>query len=291
MKILITGCNGQVGFLLKKKLMHKLNVLALTRDELDITNESLVKQAVNDFKPNIIINAAAYTAVDKAESEEELAFAINYSGAKFLAQAATQVGSAVIHISTDYVFDGNKQGVPYTEIDPVNPQGIYGKSKLAGETAVSTFCKEHIILRTAWVFGEHGNNFVKTMLRLGKERTMLSIVSDQRGGPTYAGDIAEAIVKIADNIATAKETKWGVYHFSGIPHVTWYDFAQNIFLKAKENQVLGSIPTLTAISTEDFPTPCKRPSNSTLNCEAIKKEFDISPSKWQVELDNIQNYN
>jgi len=289
MRILVTGCNGQVGFLLKEMLTNKVELLALTRQELDITNENLINDTVSNFKPNIIINAAAYIAVDKAETEEKLAFAINSDGPEYLAKAASKVNASLIHISTDYVFEGNKSG-QYLETDPVNPQGVYGKSKFAGEVAVSKNCRNHIILRTAWVFGEHGNNFVKTMLRLGKEKSALSIVSDQFGGPTYAGDIAKAIIEIVNKIDTCKQIKWGVYHYSGISHVSWYEFAQNIFTKAQQKEVLKNTPKLTAISTEEFPTPAKRPENSKLNCRAIEVEFGIMPSNWKEELNNINNY-
>ncbi len=289
MRILVTGCNGQVGFLLKRMLINKVELLALTRQELDITNELLVNQTISNFKPSIVINAAAYTAVDKAESEEKLAYAINRDGPEYLAKAANKVNASLIHISTDYVFEGNKAGV-YSESDQVNPQGIYGKSKLAGEIAVSDYCKRHIILRTAWVFGEHGNNFVKTMLRLSKERDKLSIVSDQFGGPTYAGDIAKAIINIANKIDMGKQIKWGVYHYSGMPQVSWYEFAENIFTKAKQKNILERTPELSAINTEEFPTPAKRPENSKLNCKSIEVEFEITPSDWNTELDNIINY-
>jgi len=289
MRILVTGCNGQVGFLLKKMLTNKVELLALTHHELDITNEIQVRETINGFKPQVVINAAAYTAVDKAEVEEKLAFEINSKGPEYLAKAANDVDAALIHISTDYVFEGSKIG-EYSEKDSVNPQGIYGKSKFAGEVAVSKHCSKHIILRTAWVFGEHGNNFVKTMLRLGKERDALSIVSDQFGGPTYAGDIVKAVINIVNKVDTCKQIKWGVYHYSGIPHVSWYEFAQEIFVRAKQKGMLGNTPKLTAITTQEFPTPAKRPVNSKLNCEAIEYEFGIQPSNWKTELNNIKNY-
>jgi dTDP-4-dehydrorhamnose reductase len=289
MRILVTGCNGQVGFLLKKMLINKCELLALTRQELDITNETLVNETINDFKPNVVINAAAYTAVDKAESEEELAFAINSDGPKYLAKSANRVNASLIHISTDYVFEGNKLG-QYLETDKVNPQGVYGKSKLAGEVSVSKYCSKHIILRTAWVFGEHGNNFIKTMLRLGKERNALSIVNDQFGAPTYAGDIAKAIIEIVNKIESCEPVKWGVYHYSGTPHVSWYEFAENIFAKAEQKKILENIPKLSAITTREFPTQANRPENSKLNCSAIESEFVVVPSDWKAELDNIINY-
>ena len=290
MRILVTGCNGQVGYLLKELLTNQVELLALTRKELDITNKKLVNNAISNFKPDIVINAAAYTAVDKAENEKKLAFSINRDGPEYLAKAADKVNASLIHISTDYVFEGSKSG-EYLETDPVNPQCVYGKSKLAGENAVIKYCQKHIILRTAWVFGEHGNNFVKTMLRLGKEKSELGIVSDQFGGPTYAGDIAKAIIDIVKKIESCEPVRWGVYHYSGTPQVSWYDFADNIFTKAKQKNILEKTPKLSAISTEEFPTPAKRPENSKLDCKSIEAEFGIVPSDWNIELNNIKNYN
>jgi dTDP-4-dehydrorhamnose reductase len=289
MRVLVTGCNGQVGFALKQRMPKNIELLALTRNELDITNEGHVSEILNDFQPSIVINAAAYTAVDKAEAEEQSALSINCNGPKYLAKAANEHKAALIHISTDYVFEGSKSGL-YIETDPVNPQGVYGKTKLAGEIAVGKYCDKHIILRTAWVFGEHGNNFVKTMLRLAKERDSLGIVNDQFGGPTYAGDIAAAIIQIVKKIDSDQCVKWGVYHYSGAPCVSWFEFAQNIFKKAKEKNVIESIPALSAISSSEFPTPAKRPENSKLNCELIEREFGVMPSQWQAELENINNY-
>ncbi|MFA0497011.1 dTDP-4-dehydrorhamnose reductase, partial [Vibrio sp. 10N.222.54.B11] len=215
MRVLITGCHGQVGSCLTKQLANNENtlVLALDREHLDITSQESVNAVVSEFQPTIIINAAAHTAVDKAEEEVELSYAINRDGPKFLAQAAQNLGAAILHISTDYVFEGNKVG-EYLESDITNPQGVYGKSKLAGEMAVTEACDKHIILRTAWVFGEDGNNFVKTMLRLGENRDTLSIVGDQFGGPTYAGDIASTLIKIANFINQGDVVEYGVYHYS-----------------------------------------------------------------------------
>ena len=215
MRVLITGCNGQVGYCLTEQLNRKENtvVLALTRDDLDITDATAVQKIVFKFNPNVIINAAAHTAVDSAEKEMELSYKINRDGPKYLAEAAQKINAAMLHISTDYVFSGDKDG-QYSPEDPTAPQGVYGQSKLAGEQAVIEACDKHIILRTAWVFGEHGNNFVKTMLRLGKDRDALSIVGDQFGGPTYAGDIADALIEIATQIEQGKSIEYGLYHFS-----------------------------------------------------------------------------
>lgn len=291
MRVLITGCNGQVGFSLTEQLTKDANteVLALDRDSLDITNQEAVNAAVTAFKPTIIINAAAYTAVDKAEDEVELSYAINRDGPKYLAQAAQELGAVILHISTDYVFEGNKLG-EYAESDTTNPQGVYGKSKLAGEVEVADACGKHIILRTAWVFGENGNNFVKTILRLGSTRDALNIVGDQFGGPTYAEDIANALIQIAKRIDQGNAIKFGVYHFSGLPHVSWYEFAEAIFDSAVEQSIISKKPCLTSISTEQYPTPAKRPNNSRLSTNKITNAFSIEASDWKVALNNIQKY-
>ncbi|MEO9494312.1 MAG: dTDP-4-dehydrorhamnose reductase [Vibrio splendidus] len=291
MRVLITGCYGQVGSCLTKQLVSHENtqVLALDREHLNITNQDAVNAAVAEFGPTIIINAAAHTAVDKAEEEMELSYAINRDGPKYLAEAAQSVGAVILHISTDYVFEGNKVG-EYTESDPTNPKGVYGESKLAGEIAVAQACDKHIILRTAWVFGENGNNFVKTMLRLGENRDVLSIVGDQFGGPTYAGDIANALIRIAQSITQGDAIEYGVYHYSGLPHVSWFDFADAIFDIAVEQEVLANKPSLTSITTEQYPTPAKRPSNSRLSTEKITQSFSVKASDWKAALNNIQAY-
>ncbi|MEZ9660428.1 MULTISPECIES: dTDP-4-dehydrorhamnose reductase [unclassified Vibrio] len=291
MRVLITGCYGQVGSCLTKQLDNddKITVLALDREHLDITSQDAVNAVVSDFSPTIIINAAAHTAVDKAEEEVELSYAINRDGPKYLAQAAEKAGAAILHISTDYVFEGNKVG-DYVEMDTTNPQGAYGESKLAGEIAVAKECEKHVILRTAWVFCEHGNNFVKTMLRLGQNRDALSIVGDQFGGPTYAGDIANTLLQIARRIDQGDIVEFGVYHYSGLPHVSWFDFANAIFDTAVEQKVLARKPYLTSITTDQYPTPAKRPSNSRLSNEKITASFSVKASDWKAALNNIQAY-
>ncbi|HIF9267928.1 TPA: dTDP-4-dehydrorhamnose reductase [Photobacterium damselae] len=295
MKVLITGSNGQVGSCLVKQLEScpDIECLAFDRDKLNITSEQEVKKNVFEFLPNIIINAAAYTAVDKAEDEVELSYAINRDGPKYLAQAAENVGAVLLHISTDYVFSGDKDGI-YVETDTVDPQGVYGKSKLAGEQAVLDNCSRAIILRTAWVFGEEGNNFVKTMLRLAQQRDELGIVADQFGGPTYAGDIATALITIAKTIMIEgddfESSKYGIYHYSGLPHTSWCDFAQTIFDKIIEQKVLNKVPIVNAISTEDYPTQAKRPANSKLNTQKITETFGIQASDWQHALNQLAAY-
>ncbi|MUJ26433.1 dTDP-4-dehydrorhamnose reductase [Aliivibrio fischeri] len=291
MRVLITGCYGQVGHCLTEQLADEEStiVLALDRDQLDITNQDAVNTIVDDFQPTIIINAAAHTAVDKAEEEVDLSYAINRDGPSYLAQAAQRVGAVMLHISTDYVFEGNKVG-EYQETDATNPQGVYGESKLAGEIAVANACDKHIILRTAWVFGENGNNFVKTMLCLGATRNELSIVGDQFGGPTYAGDIAHALIQIAKRITQGDEVEYGVYHYSGLPHVSWFEFAEAIFDAAVEQKVISNKPSLTSITTDQYPTPAKRPSNSRLSTDKITNNFGVKASCWTAALNNIQAY-
>lgn len=288
MKLLIVGCAGQVGRELVRRAPADWEVKAVDRQELDITDHRKVMSVVSEFRPNSIINAAAYTAVDRAESEREFAYLINSTGAENLAIAAQQVDASFLHISTDYVFSGDHEGC-YVETDTTGPTGVYGASKLAGEQAVAMACKKHIILRTAWVFGEYGNNFVKTMLRLAKDREQLSIVGDQFGSPTYAGDIAETLLAIAGQLKPEDE-RWGVYHYSGYPYTSWAGFAAEIFTSATKHSVLAKSPSILDIKTVEYPTPAKRPSNSKLDCGKLLKSFNIAPSDWQKALENIGAY-
>ena len=288
-KFLITGAKGQVGHCLTRQLTGKAEILAVDRDELDITDQSAVKKIVETFKPDVIINAAAHTAVDRAESEVELSEAINVKGPQYLAEAANEIGAVILHISTDYVFEGTGSG-EYKEEAQTNPQGVYGRTKLAVEIAVQQANPRSIILRTAWVFGEHGHNFIKTMLRLAKDRDSLGIVGDQFGGPTYAGDIAKTLIEIANQILAGKENAFGVYHFTGKPYVSWYEFAKAIFAEAELQNILEKSPLVNSIATSDYPTPAKRPANSRLDLTKIKQVFNIEPSDWQKALKNIKAY-
>lgn len=288
-KFLITGANGQVGYCLTQQLQGKHEILAVDRDELDITDQSAVKQAVENFCPDVIINAAAHTAVDRAETEVELSEAINVKGPQYLSEAANSVGATILHISTDYVFDGQRSG-KYKESDTTDPQGVYGRTKLEGERAVAAANDKFIVLRTAWVFGKHGNNFVKTMLRLAKTRDTLGVVADQIGGPTYAGDIARALIQIAEKIINGETVEYGIYHFTGEPYVSWCDFAKAIFAEAISQNVLEKAPLVNAITTADYPTPAKRPANSCLDLTKIQQVFGIQPSDWQTALKNIKAY-
>ena len=261
----------------------------MDRDELDIRDREAVLRSVAQWQPQVIINAAAHTAVDKAESEIDASYAINRDGPAYLAEAAQQVGAILLHISTDYVFAGDKDGL-YVESDAVAPQGVYGASKLAGELAVTEHCPRHLILRTAWVFGEHGNNFVKTMLRLGAQRDSLGIVADQFGGPTYAGDIAAALLTMAKQALQPDFCAWGIYHFAGEPHVSWHGFAATIFDAGVAQGLLVQSPLVNPIATTDYPTPANRPANSRLDCSRIHSVFGIMPSDWQAALSDLSPY-
>lgn len=277
MKVLLTGSKGQLGRCFQDRLPAGWEILATDTDELDITDLNVVKAVVEKYQPNIIVNAAAYTAVDKAETEPELAALINVTGPKNLALAANDVGARLVHVSTDYVFDGTST-TPYIETDVTNPLGVYGQTKLDGEIAVSAVQPEAIIIRTAWVFSEYGNNFVKTMLRLAKERDTLSIVSDQRGCPTYAGDIAQAIIDLVE-----KNAEGGVYHFCGDKQVSWNEFADDIFSKAILLKKIANLPIVNPIPSQQYPTPAKRPAFSTLNTHKIEM-IKIKASDWQHAL-------
>jgi dTDP-4-dehydrorhamnose reductase len=234
---------------------------------------------MTDFHPDVIINSAAYTAVDKAESEQEAAFALNRTGAGLLAEEAAKRGAAIIHISTDYVFDGRKS-VPYVETDAVAPQNIYGQSKLQGEQAVRQMNPEHVIARTAWVYSATGSNFVKTMLRLAGERDSLRVVDDQIGNPTYAPHLAQALLEIARKVRHApRDDQWGTYHLAGLGDVSWCGFAREVFRVSAE--LGGPSASVTPISTADYPTPAARPKNSRLDCSKAKQMFGVALPDWR----------
>jgi len=283
MKLLVIGSNGQLGWeLCRRGEKADFEIVPLDLPEFDITDPSTVKKGVSQTGVSLVINAAAYTAVDKAEAEPESVFAVNRDGPAYLASSCMEAGIPLIHISTDYVFDGNKDG-PYLETDPVSPLCVYGKSKTAGEIEVRTRLKEHIILRTSWLYGIHGQNFVKTMLRLGQEKEELSVVADQYGSPTYAADLAEAILAIADYLRQGRQIPWGTYHYCGMGETTWHGFAKNIFDLARKYDSL-IVNKVVPITTAEYPTPAKRPANSVLACSLITKHFGIQPRPWQESL-------
>ncbi|AWH89671.1 dTDP-4-dehydrorhamnose reductase [Limnobaculum parvum] len=278
MRVLLTGADGQLGRCFQDRLPVGWVIRETDAKTLDITDSLAVFAEVDSFKPDLIVNAAAYTAVDKAESESEIASLVNVDGARNLANAALRVNAKFIHISTDYVFDGNAV-TPYQETDVTNPLGIYGKTKLDGELSVLAVNDESIVIRTAWVFSEYGNNFVKTMLRLGVDRACLGVVADQRGCPTYAGDIANAILLLVQN----SNVKGGIYHYCGDKDVSWFEFAEAIFKQAKMVGYSGS-PEVKGITTKDYPTPAARPKYSILNCQKIKQYSGIEESDWRTAL-------
>jgi len=283
MRVLITGAQGQVGQELMRSAPPSWEVHGLGSNDLDISDSVHVMAAVKTLQPQLIINAAAYTAVDKAESDSERAHAVNHFGAENLAKAAQSLDCPLLHISTDYVFSG-VQTQPYTEHDIPAPNSVYGRSKWLGEQAINEFCTQHIILRTSWVFGLHGNNFVKTMLRLGQERDALSIVSDQIGGPTSARSIAQALWQIAQHYINNGSCSWGTYHFSGAPTCSWYEFATEIFTQATALQLIDKAPRLSPINTSDYPTPAQRPAYSVLDNTKLSQQLNIAQSDWKSEL-------
>jgi dTDP-4-dehydrorhamnose reductase len=283
MRILLTGANGQVGWELSKRGRQRgLEVLALDRSDLDITNPVAVRREGNRSGVSLVVNAAGYTAVDQAESEPELAFAANRDGPAYLAIACGKAGIPLVHISTDYVFDGQKQGA-YLETDPVSPLGVYGKSKAAGEVAVREHLPEHVIIRTSWVYGIHGHNFVKTMLRLGREREVVQVVADQYGCPTYAADLAETILKISARFLQGGQVQWGTYHYCGQGVTSWHGFAEAIFDLARKYGPL-KVKQIEAVSTADYPTAAQRPANSVLDCSLFKSHFGFAPKPWYESL-------
>ena len=289
-RILITGGSGQVGHCLKAQLEGCAELSVPDSSALDIADRRSVRQAVETFRPDYIINAAAYTAVDKAESDAERAFAVNRDGARHLAEAAEAAGAAMLHISTDYVFDG-EGGAPYDETALTAPQNIYGASKLAGEQAVLAACRCAVVMRTSWVFGAHGQNFVKTMLRLGRERDSLGIVADQYGAPTAAADIAAALITIVRRHTPEQlAERAGIYHYCGSPYASWFEFAETIFAEAAAQGVLAKIPAVKPIATADYPTPAKRPADSRLDCGKIRAVFGIGPCDWHSALSDLRPY-
>ena len=284
MKLLVLGAGGQVGReLCRREWPAGYRLAAFDRGDVDITREDSIAAAMQRERPDMVINAAAYTAVDRAETEPDAAWAANCTGPGQLAAACREAAVPLIHISTDYVFDGGKAG-PYREDDPVNPLGVYGKSKEAGDRAIREALPEHVILRTAWVYSAHGHNFVKTMLRLAGERPVLRVVADQTGSPTSAADIAAAIARVVQRIAGG-QGRWGTYHFTGAGAVTWHGFAEAIFELAAPWR--GPPPRVEPITTADYPTPARRPANSVLDCRLIAETFGIIPRPWREALAEV----
>ncbi|ULO22252.1 dTDP-4-dehydrorhamnose reductase [Sulfitobacter sp. CB2047] len=279
MKALVFGHSGQVATELRALDGDDVQITALARAEADLTDPAICAAAINAHAPNAVINAAAYTAVDKAESDAETAQVINADAPAAMAQACAARDIPFVSISTDYVFSGAGD-TPWSPADPTDPQGVYGRTKRDGEIAIVNAGGRYAVLRTSWVVSAHGNNFVKTMLRLGAERESLTIVADQIGGPTGAAEIARACIKIAKTLVSEPE-KSGIYHFSGAPDTSWADFARAIFVAAEIACDVTDIPS------DDYPTLAKRPLNSRLDCTATEAAFGISRPDWRVSLTHI----
>jgi dTDP-4-dehydrorhamnose reductase len=273
-KLLLLGAGGQVG----RALIERGGAAVIGRDRArcDICDITAIRQAIEETRPSAVVNCAAYTAVDRAESEPERAFAVNEHGAKNVALAARQAGIPVIHLSTDYVYGGTNSQAQ-SEDEPVRPLNVYGLSKARGDSAVAAENPNHLLLRVSWVFGVYGANFAKTMLRLGREGKPVRVVNDQRGGPTEAGDIAGAILQMAAMCLRPGFTDWGTYHFTGKPATTWYGFARALLPPAQ----------VVPISTQEYPTPAQRPRNSVLDCSKIERTFGISQPDWRVSLARV----
>ena len=268
MKLLVTGCEGQVALSLAERAhSFGIEVVLVGRPELDLAKAATVEPAIIRHRPDVIVSAAAYTAVDKAEAEAELAHRVNGEGAGLLARAAANLDIPIIHLSTDYVFDGSGTHA-WRESDAVAPLGVYGCSKLRGEIAVAQNQPLHVILRTSWVYSPFGNNFVKTMLRLAETRDVVGVVDDQVGNPTSALDIADAVIRVAANLLEdASPARLGIFHMTGTGSTSWAGFAQEVFAHA--NELSMPVASVRAITTAEFPTPAKRPANSKLDCERL----------------------
>ncbi|MEC0310673.1 dTDP-4-dehydrorhamnose reductase [Paenibacillus lautus] len=278
MKVLVTGANGQLG----RDVIHVLadaghEVVGCGRAELDITSMEQCRQVISSHNPDVIIHCAAYTAVDAAESDTDGAYLVNATGTRNIAVSAEKMGTTVVYISTDYVFNGTSE-TAYVEYDDTDPQSVYGKSKLAGEQMIRDFCSKWFIVRTSWVFGLHGNNFVKTMLRLGQEKPLLKVVNDQKGSPTYTVDLAQFLINL---ISTEK---YGIYHASNSGSCTWYEFTRAIFEEARAQLGLTITAELHPCTTEEFPRPAPRPANSVMDHLAIRLNQIEDLPHWREGL-------
>jgi dTDP-4-dehydrorhamnose reductase len=283
MRILITGKNGQVGTELARLYQSRGDVVLTGRDECDLSSEQSIRDVVGRVKPAIIVNAGAYTAVDQAEKERELCFAINATAPRVLAQEAARLNALLVHYSTDYVFNGEKSE-PYLESDPIDPINVYGASKAAGEAAIAEAGGRYLVLRTSWVYGAHGKNFLRTMLRLGAERNELRVVDDQVGAPTSAAAIAAATARLVEQYQqNAPYAVPGIYHMTAAGSTSWCGFARAIFNAG----VLGNRPRVQPIPSSDYPTPAKRPANSVLANDKFARTFAFRLGGWQQQLDQV----
>jgi dTDP-4-dehydrorhamnose reductase len=284
MKVLVVGSRGQLGrALLAKGVAQGGDWIGLSRLEMDISDAQQVNAVVRDHRPALIINAAAYTQVDQAESHPSQAFAVNRDGPSHLADICRAMGIPLIHVSTDFVFDGRRRS-PYREDDPPAPLSVYGQSKLAGEEAIRDRLRQHVIIRTAWLYAVYGQNFVKTILRLAAEKETLRVVSDQHGCPTLASDLAQALVTLAERTQQPDAAFWGTYHYCGRGVTTWHGFALAIVQFARR-QIPLKVRQLEAITTDQYPVPARRPAYSVLDCSKIEAVFGISTQPWKQRLE------
>jgi dTDP-4-dehydrorhamnose reductase len=293
-RILITGECGQVGEALIRTLAPYGEIVAPTLAAFDLTDTEAIRRLMREVRPRWVVNAAAHTAVDKAESEPELAFAINATAPRILAEEAKDIGAVVVHYSTDYIFDGSKP-TPYVESDPSNPLNVYGRSKLAGEMALSASGAAYFTFRTSWVYGATGNNFVRSMLRLAREREHLRIVADQHGGPTWSFELARLTADVIGQMERLAEQKAcslseavlplsGVYHATGSGETTWYGFAAQVIAELQKHEPGTKLASVEPIPTSEYPTPAKRPLNSMLDCSKLARVFGWRMPDWRDSL-------
>jgi dTDP-4-dehydrorhamnose reductase len=294
-RILLTGASGQVGGDLLETLKPLGEVIAPARAEMDLANADSVRQMIRAVRPRWIVNPGAYTAVDKAETEPELAFAINAEAVGIMGQEARAIGAGIIHFSTDYVFDGSGSA-PYRETDATRPVSVYGASKLAGEKALADTGAAHMIFRTSWVYGTRGKNFLLTILKLARERETLRVVADQYGAPTWSRDLARMTAEVirkceakalSQDLAGALAEVEGVFHATGTGETTWYGFAADAILLQRERRPGVRFATIEAITTAEYPTPAKRPANSRMNCERLKERFGWEMPDWRHSLREV----
>lgn len=286
--MLLTGANGQVGFELCRALAFSWQLVALDRQQCNLANVERLRQIVQETRPDIIVNAAAYTAVDKAESDVASAQTINAEAVAALGEEAKKINACVIHYSTDYVFDGEKKGA-YGESDATNPLGVYGSSKLAGEQALAASGARHFIFRTSWVYGLHGNNFLKTMLRLARQKESLSVVADQWGAPTGAALIADVTATLVQQLQGGKSVDAGIYHLVASGETNWHDYAVHLLARAQQKGLAMKLSPqdIRAIPGSDYPTPARRPANSRLDCRKLEAALGITLPHWSQGVDQV----
>lgn len=288
MTILLLGRNGQLGFELRRALAPVGPVVAIGHQDCDLSDARALRALVQRVRPRVIVNAAAYTAVDKAESEPDLAYQVNATAPQVLAEEAAQLNALLVHYSTDYVFDGTKTGA-YQELDTPNPLNVYGASKLAGEQAVQASGARHLIFRTSWVVGAHGGNFLKTMLRLAAEHPALRVVADQTGAPTSAALIADVTAHAIRALAATNRLQNGIYHLAASGETTWHGYARHVIAHASQaGRPMAATPdAVEAIATSDYPTPARRPANSRLDTHKLREAFGVTLPDWQEGVDYI----